>query len=120
MPPTEQNSKGRALGEKQYINRLWAYMDDAIQSDSNRQLAKAHVDLLGAYIERIYKVTNKGVHAEVSRMEAVRTVFHTYLAIADLLEYVNKPTANQPEPLNINQATLDELESILNVSRETA
>lgn len=119
-PPRAEPVNGRALGEKHYINRLWAFMDGAIASESNRQLAKAHVDLIGAYLERVYRVTNKGVHADVSRVEAIKAVFHTYLVVADLLEYTNKPATEAKKPLNIHSATLDELESILGISREVA
>jgi DNA uptake protein ComE-like DNA-binding protein len=56
----------------------------------------------------------------VSRVEAVKAVFHTYLVIADLLEYTNKPATQAKKSLNIHSATLDELESILGVSIEVA
>ncbi len=95
-------------------------MDGSIASESNRELAKAHVDFIGSYIERVYRVTNKGIHTDVSRVEAVKAVFHTYLVIADLLEYTNKPATQAKKSLNIHSATLDELESILGVSREVA
>jgi hypothetical protein len=51
-PPRREPSHGRELGEEQYINRLWAFMDERITSDSNRALAKAHVDLVGSHLER--------------------------------------------------------------------
>jgi competence ComEA-like helix-hairpin-helix protein len=119
-PPRAEPVNGRMVGEKQYINRLWAFMDGSITSESNRDLAKAHIDFVGSYLERVYRVTNKGVHADVSRMEAVKAVFHTYLAVADLLEYTNKTATQAKKSLNIHSATLDELESILGVSREVA
>jgi len=46
-PAKDAEVKGRKLGQAQYINRLWAFMDASIESDSNRDLAKAHVDYLG-------------------------------------------------------------------------
>jgi DNA uptake protein ComE-like DNA-binding protein len=119
-PPIQEINNGRKLGQAQYINRLWAFMDKAIESESNRKLAKAHIDLLGTYLENIHKLTNKGVHATLTKLEAVKTVFHTYLMLADILGYLKPAEAKKEKPLNIHAATLDELESVLGVSRTIA
>ncbi|MCP4349844.1 MAG: helix-hairpin-helix domain-containing protein [Desulfobacterales bacterium] len=120
FPPIENEVKGRKLGKNQYINRLWAFMDQAIESDSNKALAKAHVDFLGSYIEKIQKINNKGVHAALTKMEAVKTVFHTYLMLADLLDYLAQKTTKSDDVPNIHTVSLDELESCLGVSRKIA
>lgn len=64
-PASTELTKGRALTQAQYVNRLWAFMDKSIESDSNKELAKTHVDFLGAWIEKTNKISNKGVHAGV-------------------------------------------------------
>jgi hypothetical protein len=87
-PASKEKFNGRTVGQGQYVNRLWAFMDGAIQSESNKDLAKAHIDFLGSWLDKVNKLTNKGVHAELDRIEAVKSVFHTYLVVADLLEYV--------------------------------
>lgn len=120
FPFTQEITNSRKLGQAQYINRLWAFMDTAIESESNRKLAKAHIDFLGSYLENIHKLTNKGVHAALTKLEAVKTVFHTYLMLADILEYLKPAEGKQEKPLNIHTATLDELESVLGVSRAVA
>lgn len=118
-PANSDPALGRVLTQAQYVNRLWAFMDKAIESDSNKALAKVHVDFLGAWMEKTNKVANKGVHAEVGQLEAVKAVFHTYLVIADILEYLtDRPKKSVRQ--NINDATMDELEALLNVSRSTA
>ncbi|PHB23068.1 DNA uptake protein [Bacillus pseudomycoides] len=119
-PPTDEDVNGRKLGRTQYINRLWAFMDKSIESKSNKDLAKAHVDMLGVYLQRIHKLTNKGVHAGLEREEAVKTVFHTYLMVADILKYLEPSQQGKEEKLNIHTASLDELESLLGVSRNIA
>jgi hypothetical protein len=119
-PPSSEAVNGRVLGRAQYINRIWAFMDRAISSDSDKELAKRHVDYLGSYLEKIYKITNKGVHAEVTRVQAVKAVFHTYLIVADLLEYLDGSPPRLDGRLNIHTASLDELESILEISRSVA
>ncbi|WP_175751223.1 ComEA family DNA-binding protein [Burkholderia anthina] len=118
-PVSTEPVKGRALGQTQYVNRLWAFMDKAIESESNRELAKTHVDFLGAWLEKTNKITNKGVHAEVQQLEAVKAVFHTYLVIADVLDYLGAGHGSKAKP-DINSATIDELEALLDISRATA
>ena len=119
LPASEEKVNGRVLKQGQYVNRLWAFMDKSIESDSNKALAKAHVDFLGSWLEKVNKLANKGVHAELNQLEAVKAVFHTYLVIADILEYLDK-NESKPAKLNINKATLDELEVHLDVSRVIA
>ncbi|MBL4937643.1 hypothetical protein JK636_18160 [Clostridium sp. YIM B02515] len=119
-PPREVQKNDRQLGQQQYINRIWAFMDEAIKSESNRELAKSHVDFLGAYLQKIHKLSNKGVHASLSRVEAIKTVFHTYLMVADILEYLDEDMINKDDVLNIHVASLDELQSFLDISKNAA
>lgn len=118
-PASTDSTKGRALTQAQYVNRLWAFMDKAIESNSNKDLAKTHVDFLGAWLEKTNKIANKGVHAEVTQLEAVKAVFHTYLVVADLLDYLSMSSHSKPR-VDINSASIDEIEALLDVSRATA
>jgi len=118
-PATKDNGNGRALGKTQYVNRLWAFMDASIESKSNQELAKAHVDFLGSWLEKINKLSNKGVHAELGQLEATKAVFHTYLMIADILEYMEEKPESAGKP-DINLATIDEIEALLGVNRNIA
>ncbi len=118
-PARDEQVKGRPLGKGQYINRLWAFMDSVIESESNRELAKAHVDYLGSYLERTHKLSHKGVHADLTRIEAVKAVFHAYLVAADILDYLKRDPTTKKK-LNIHTASIDELESVLNINRNLA
>ena len=95
-------------------------MDSFIESESNRELAKSHVDLLGKHLEKAYKITNKGVHTDLTRLEAIKAVFHLYLTIADILEYVDEIEKPIEKLLNINTASLEELKSTLGVNDNIA
>jgi DNA uptake protein ComE-like DNA-binding protein len=117
-PPIEQLMLGRKLNQENYINRIWAFMDKSILSQSNKELAKIHVDLLGNYLQSSFKLTNKGVHAKITRTEAVKTVFHIYLACVDLLGYLDKQKLNIKPSLQ--EATMDEIEAFGEVSRNIA
>lgn len=115
-PASKEKFNGRSVGQGQYVNRLWAFMDGAIQSESNKELAKSHIDFLGSWLDKVNKLTNKGVHAGLDRIEAVKSVFHTYLVVADLLEYMANTKISIAKP-DINTASLDEMESLLNINR---
>lgn len=119
-PPRDELVNGRKVGKAQYKNRLWAFMTDAIKSESNRELAKSHIDYLGSYLEKVHSLSNKGVHANLTKIEAVKAVFHTYLMVADILDYLKKDVSQKDKKLNIHSASLDELESILGISRNLA
>lgn len=118
-PPNSDGAVGRVLTQAQYVNRLWAFMDKSIQSDSNKALAKVHVDFLGAWMEKTNKITNKGVHTAVGQLESVKAVFHTYLVVADILEYLQGSVKKSEKP-DINAASMDELEALLDIKRVTA
>ncbi|AFM04710.1 DNA uptake protein [Bernardetia litoralis DSM 6794] len=119
FPATDEKLNGRSLSKENYINRLWAYMDKSISSKSNKDLAKKHVDLLGLYLQSTYKLSNKGVHSDITRIESIKTVMHIYLVCADLLDYLDKDKFIDKKP-NIYSATLDELEVVGNISRKIA
>jgi DNA uptake protein ComE-like DNA-binding protein len=117
-PPVEKPVQGRKLSQENYINRIWAFMDNAILSKSNKELAKKHVDLLGGYLQSGYRLTNKGVHAKINRIEAVKTVFHIYMTCVDLLGYLDRKKINNKPSLLV--ATMDEIEAFGEVSRNIA
>lgn len=118
-PATDKKNNGRSLTQNNYINRLWAFLDESIESESNKEIAKKHIDYLGSYFQSLYKITNKGVHTEITRIEALKTVMHLYLVCVDILDFVKDPD-KLSQSLTIYTATLDELEAIGNVNRKIA
>ncbi|MDC4617570.1 helix-hairpin-helix domain-containing protein, partial [Acinetobacter baumannii] len=110
----------RTFKQSQFVNRLWQFMSDSIESDSNRDLAQAHVNFLGSWLEKTNKLTNKGVHDDVSQLEATKALFHLYLMLADLLDYLDPSVLSKTSRLNFNNATLDEIEAFLDIKREVA
>ena len=119
--PSKQLHKGRKVDKPQYLNRIWAFLDQTIESETNKELAKNHVDLLGKYIESTYRLTNKGVHSTVSQEESIKGLFHIYLLLAELLKFVENGNFSKSQGrLSINTASLDELEAIGGLSRNIA
>lgn len=118
-PATDENINGRTFKQNQFINRIWRFMDLSIESKSNKDVAKSHVDYLGKWLQADYALTCKGVHANVTKLETTKTVFHIYLLLADLLDYLNVKQSSQTK-ISINKATMDELEALLGISRNVA
>ncbi|WP_373351036.1 helix-hairpin-helix domain-containing protein [Acinetobacter bereziniae] len=110
----------RTFKQGQFVNRLWQFMNDSIESDSNRDLAQMHVNYLGSWLEKANKITNKGVHDEVSQLEATKAIFHIYLMLADLLDYLDSSAVTKTTKPKITEVSLDEIEALLNVKRDVA
>ena len=118
-PPRETPTGARKLGKDQYINRLWAFLDENAEAGSDKDLTKAHIDYMGAFLQQLNQKASKGVHAEVSYGEAVRAVLYTYLTLGDLLEFAGKgvkKAVSQTDKVNINDAPLQELVKIPGIS----
>ncbi|MGP5630321.1 helix-hairpin-helix domain-containing protein, partial [Psychrobacter celer] len=56
---------------------------------------------------------------EVTQLEATKFVFHIYLMLADLLEYLDDSVVSNTKP-HIKKITIDELEALLNINRNIA
>jgi competence ComEA-like helix-hairpin-helix protein len=123
FPPTDEQRDGRKLGEEQYINRLWAFLDDHLEAGSDKDLAKAHVDYLGSFIQRLHEKTSKGVHVSVTYEEAVRAVLYTYLTLGDILEFAVEGVQralSQKGTVDVNSASYEELRRIPGISSAIA
>lgn len=76
----------RAMGEEQYIRRLWQYASQAlIGAKTRRRLLTTTLEEFGSRIDRLYDLTNKGVHEEVSSEEVDLCVIQTYLLCGEIL-----------------------------------
>ena len=123
FPPQKEKINGRLVGEEQYINRLWAFLDQNVVHSSDKDLAKAHVDYLGAFLQKLNDKASKGVHALVTHKEAVRAVLYTYLTLGDILEFADKGVEkilSEKEKININTATITELCSLPGITKVLA
>ncbi len=81
----------------------------------DKDLAKAHVNYLGSFIQRLNDKTSKGVHASVSYEEAVRAVLYTYLTLGDILEFASmgvKQALREEGKIDVNSASLEDLRNV--------
>ena len=58
-----------------------------ISSDTDKELMKLHVVYLADFLEKIYKLNNKGTHYDgnVNQEYANRCVIYTYLILGDII-----------------------------------
>ena len=122
-PPKNEKVAGREVGDQQYINRIWAFLDENMASSSDKNLAKAHIDYLGSFIEEVNKKSSKGVHSAVNHEEAVRTVLYTYLTIGDILAFTPESISKalkEKDKLNVNSASIEEMLSVPGMTNDIA
>lgn len=58
FPPTDNSRNGRRLTKNAYKNRLWAFVEDAVDGDASRLTS------VGKEIDRVVAEVNAGVHAD--------------------------------------------------------
>jgi len=69
-----------------YINRIWAFIDKTIESDTRKEYLKTKVTDLGNRVEAIYKMTNKGIHEDIDQLDVNMCVIDIYLFFGTLLQ----------------------------------
>jgi len=75
----------RALGEEQYLNRLQEFCAQRFQTDRSGKLLRAELDYLVVFIRRVHDVASKGVHAEVTQVEARQGLLGTCIFLSNLI-----------------------------------
>lgn len=84
FPPTDETREGRKLGQAEYRNRLWAYVEDH-SSGSRRAATLSGLDDVGTRIERLDSLTNAGLHDEIEPMALQRLLIAIIGLLYDLL-----------------------------------
>lgn len=81
------DDKEHPVDRDNYVNRIVAYVQDNISSDTDKKLIKSHVTYLADFLEKIYKLNNKGTHydGDVNQEYANRCVIYTYLILGDII-----------------------------------
>jgi hypothetical protein len=97
-PPTEEpvigaDGKPRILTDDQFKNRLWQYVFEQTGRSTSSGLLLASVQDLGNRIDRLYELTNKGIHADVSNFEVNQCLIQTYILVGDILRIADKQSA---------------------------
>lgn len=80
-----RNEKNIIIDDEHYINRLVAYLDSCIGSDTTKSIIGSTLQNIGERIDAIYISANKGTHSNVTKEEAERYIIYTYLLVGDIL-----------------------------------
>jgi uncharacterized protein (DUF2267 family) len=84
-PASNETRNGHKLDQSRYVNRLWAYAEERMESDTNAALVGAGLTHLGERIDAVHKLACKGDHADLTVDEAYRCAVQTLLLVSDLL-----------------------------------
>ena len=74
----------RKVGEKEYKNRLLAFVEQSISSEGTRAILSTELEHLAARLDAVYEKACKGVHANVTPGEARLAVIETYIFLAEV------------------------------------
>ena len=102
---------------------MWAFLEENLASSSDKDLAKAHIDYLGSFLNRLNAKASKGVHATVTYEESVRSILYTYLTLGDLLEFAPKQLGMKltgGKKINVNSASVEDLSKTPGITRDFA
>jgi len=84
-PVTDKTGKVHDVSDEKYINRLWLFIDDHSIGSTIAKSMHATLAEVGARIDRLNKLANKGVHAEVTVGEVEWCVVQTYIFTGEIL-----------------------------------
>lgn len=84
-PYVDSSNKSRNVGPDAYINRLWAFLDQSLSGNTHSKVLLAALKDVGDRFDAVYKMTNKGVHANVAQAEVDTCVMQTYLLAGETL-----------------------------------
>ena len=91
------DGKTRQLGEEQYLNRLQEFCCSQLPSSKSAKLLRAEIDYLGVFVRRLNEVASKGVHAEVSGLEAKQGLLGLYMFLSNLIAKLEQQPAGTSE-----------------------
>jgi len=89
-PPRKELVGGRRVTNKEYRNRLWAYISDCL-SGSEKELLLAELNDIGGRVDKIDALANRGIHDKVNLSEARRLLLGEVILLYDLLTLAPPP-----------------------------
>jgi hypothetical protein len=96
FPPQDIPVGGRKVGPRDYRNRLLAYADNERANDTNIDLICVSTEMLSRQLEKLGKLANKGVHADIYRHEARRCLLRAIMILDDILSLRERPLEIKP------------------------
>jgi hypothetical protein len=91
FPATDEIVDGHSLKKDKYKNRLIEFASREFKSESNIDLIVASTSYLFEEWEKLYKLSNKGVHSSTHRQECRRCIIRTILLLDDIISIKKTP-----------------------------
>jgi len=91
FPATDEIIDGHSLKRDKYKNRLLEFASREFKSKTNIELIVTNTSALFAEWEKLYSLSNKGVHDESHRQECRRCILRTILLLDDLISIKRTP-----------------------------
>jgi len=85
FPATNEIINGHSFKKDKYKNRLLEFANRELKSDTNIDLIVANTASLFEEWNKLYDLSNKGVHSEPHRQECRRCIIRTILLLDDLI-----------------------------------
>lgn len=89
---TDASGKERKMSKERYIARLWQFVKEQSKNISGEVL-QAQIQDYGNRIDKLYGLSSKGVHSEVSKFEVNQCLIQTYLIAGDLVRLKDNTSA---------------------------
>lgn len=91
LPPSENKilcSDGieRELGAEQYINRLGEFCSRLFYKSTSSELFKGELNYFMTFAKKLNEIASKGVHTEVTPLEAKQGLLGLYLLLSNIIE----------------------------------
>jgi hypothetical protein len=91
FPPTNEESDGHSLKKDKYKNRLFEFAKKEFRSNSNIELITTSIVSMTNEWNKLYELSNKGVHDSTHRQECRRCIIRTILLLDDLISLKGTP-----------------------------
>jgi len=91
FPATNEIVEGHSLKKDKYKNRLLEFAKREFKSETNIDLIIANTYSLFEEWEKLYELSNKGVHSEPHRQECRRCIIRTILLLDDIITIKGTP-----------------------------
>jgi hypothetical protein len=90
FPPQENGSDRATLTDDKYINRLIAFIEGKSTSEKFQSIVGSHIKFIGERLDSLNEAACKGLHTNITRVEAQRLVIYTYLIVGDILSLLDQ------------------------------
>jgi len=93
-PVTCYDGKVRDLGDEQYLNRLHELCAQHFDANASTAMLRAEFEYLAVFLRRLNDVASKGVHAQVSPVEARQGLLGVYTFLSNVIAKLNAPAVS--------------------------